>query len=304
MYTFGSNVFHKKNDVWEEHINDTIFYYNELYKDSDIYILEDSGRNIQLKLWYKNPRKCLLEMSIEGKGFKSLYTNGVYSNKPCPKVYNINKYQQTPQITRGTKPIAIVALATPNMKSMTDLSFANHKFYAEKHGYNYICYSDSMVDLKYVTWNKVYVLLNYINSFKYVVWIDADAIITNMDISIESVIAKQESKHLHVCDDIGNWRLNTGVMIWENCEWSKQVLEDWAAMEKIPHNQGAEQQQLINYLRKKDNECVHWHVHNRRLFNAHPKEHCEGDFILHMMGLSGAERIKTFTKWNKHLGVL
>ena len=93
-------------------------------------------------------------------------------------------------------------------------------------------------------------------------------------------------------------------MIWENHDWSKKVIEDWSLMEKIPHNQGAEQQQLINYLRNHDNNCEYWHVFNRHLFNTHPKEHKKDDFVLHMMGLSGEERISTFTKWNKSLGVV
>jgi hypothetical protein len=132
---------------------------------------------------------------------------------------------------------------------------------------------------------------------------DADAIFTNLDVTLESIIEKNKSKHLWVCDDIGGWRLNTGVMIWENHEWCTKVIEDWSAMEKIPHNQGAEQQQLINYLQKHDNTCENWHVYNRRLFNTHPKEHKDGDFILHMMGLSGEERIETFTSWNNKLGI-
>ena len=301
MYTFGKNTFYKKTKNWEEHVDDTIFYYNELYSDNEVSILEDSGRNIKLKLWHKTP--CLLEMSVDNSHFQKLYDNGIYSNTPCPKVYSIKKYSCTPSFFRGKKNIAIVALATPNMKSMSDISFANHAFYAKKHNYNYISYYNTLVDFKYVTWNKVFVISDLLSSFKYICWIDADAIFTNMDTTLESIINQNPQKHLHVCDDIGGWRLNTGVMIWENCDWSKQVLKDWSEMEKIPHNQGAEQQQLINYLKKHDNDCVHWHVYNRKLFNAHPKEHSEGDFILHMMGLSGTERIKTFTEWNKKLNV-
>jgi hypothetical protein len=301
MYTFGKNTFQKKKHNWEEHVADTIFYYDELYSDKEVSIFEDSGRNLKLKLWHKTP--CLLEISVDNNAFQKLYDNGIFSNTPCPKIYNIKKQQSSPLFCRGKKNIAIVTLATPNMKSMTDISFKNHAFYAKKHDYNYVSYYDSLVDFKYVTWNKVFAISDLISSFEYICWIDADAIFTNMDTTLESIIEQNPQKHLHVCDDIGGWRLNTGVMIWENCEWSTRVLKDWSEMEKIPHNQGAEQQQLINYLKKHDNDCIHWHVYNRKLFNAHPKDHTEGDFVLHMMGLSGTERIKTFTEWNKNLEV-
>lgn len=304
MFTFGNNVFYKKGNIWEEHIENTIFYYKELYSDDQLSIFEDSGRKMQLKLFHKDLDNCKVELSVGNGDFSLLYSKGVYSDKPCPKIFDIKQKNQTPSITRGKKQIAIVSLATENMRAMTDISFKNHKYYAQKYDYNYLCYFDTMVDLRFVTWNKVFVIKELLHSFKYVMWIDADAIFTNMDITLESIIEKEPEKHLWVCDDIGGWRLNTGVMIWENHDWSKKVIEDWSLMEKIPHNQGAEQQQLINYLRNHDNNCVNWHVFNRHLFNTHPKEHKKDDFVLHMMGLSGEERISTFTKWNKSLGVV
>lgn len=302
MYIFGNNIFYKKQDSWEEHINDSIFYYKEAYKDKDFILLEDTGRKIHLKLWY-DPNDCKIEISINNECFKLLYKNGKYSDTPLPKVYNIKKFDVTPKFRRGEKSIAIVSLATPNMKEMTDLSFINHIHYAKKHNYNYIFYDNTLVDFKYVTWNKVYVLMELINSFEYIFWIDADAIFTNMDITLESIIEKNPNKSLHVCDDIGGWKLNTGAMIWKNNKWSKDVIQQWASMEKIPHNQGAEQQQLINFLINHDKSRKNWHVYNRRLFNAHPKDHQNGDFILHMMGLSGKQRIKTFTEWNSKLNI-
>lgn len=304
MYTFGKNVFFRKPNIgWEEHVENTIFYYKDLYEDEEVFIFEDKGRKTQLKLWHRNPKSCKIEVSNGNNKFTQLYTNGVYSNTPCPKVYHIYKNDVQPNITKGEKNIAIVALATPNMKSMTDVSFLNHKYYAQKYNYNYLSFNDTIVDLRYVTWNKVFVLKQYLKKYDYVMWIDADAIFTNLEITIESIVQKNPDKYLWVCDDIGGWRLNTGVMIWKNSDWSLKVLEEWSTMEKIPHNQGAEQQQLINYLTKNDNNCCNWHVYNRRLFNTHPKEHKKGDFILHMMGLSGEERIKVFNKWNKLLGI-
>ena len=55
MYTFGNNVFYKKpNLIWEEHINETIFYYKEIYTDESLSIIEDSGRGIKLKINFTN----------------------------------------------------------------------------------------------------------------------------------------------------------------------------------------------------------------------------------------------------------
>ena len=147
-----------------------------------------------------------------------------------------------------------------------------------------------MVDVNYVTWNKVYALQKHLSDFEYLIWIDSDAIITNMNIKIEDIIKREPDKKLYVCDDIGGWRLNTGVMIWKNDKWSHKIIQEWSEMEKIKHNQGAEQQQLIHLLKKEDDKCINWHVFNRKVFNTHPKEH--------------KGRIKIFKYWNTQLKVL
>ena len=106
----------------------------------------------------------------------------------------------------------------------------------------------------------------------------------------------------NICDDIGGWTVNTGVMFWRNTSWTRQMMNRWKVKEKLLHAQGAEQNQLIDILREEDpNRYV---ILSRKEFNQHPKEHKEGDFILHMMGYGGEERIKKFQEWNKKLGLM
>lgn len=305
IYIFGLSEFHKKSyDDWHEinTMNESVcFKYKEIYHDNDLKVLEDKNRDIQLKL-YTNPKEIKVLISTGMNEFGKLYSNGSIKKE---QTFDILKHNIEPQVqTKGSKKIALMALATPNMREMTNVSYANHKHYAKKFDYSYFTYFDSMVDINFVTWNKVFALKKHLQEYDYLIWIDADAIITNMNISIESIIEKQPNKSLYVCDDIGGWRLNTGVMIWKNTEWSQNIIEKWTKMEKLKHNQGAEQQQLIHLLRKEDNNCSNWHVFNRHEFNTHPKEHKGGDFILHMMGLSGHERIKTFKYWNSQLKVI
>jgi hypothetical protein len=68
-------------------------------------------------------------------------------------------------------------------------------------------------------------------------------------------------------------------------------------MNHITHDKGAEQSQLIELLKTQNPH--HFKIFPRKCFNQHPKEYITGDFILHMMGMSCAERIQRFIAINK-----
>eukprot|EP00299_Pterocystis_sp_00344_P014106 c6977_g1_i2.p1 GENE.c6977_g1_i2~~c6977_g1_i2.p1 ORF type:complete len:144 (+),score=32.63 c6977_g1_i2:135-566(+) len=134
-------------------------------------------------------------------------------------------------------------------------------------------------------------------------WIDSDAIFTDMEKRIEHVIAKAPTKNFLACGDIGGWMLNTGVMIFKRGGWAEQLLADLWAMEHFGHDRAAEQFQLIQLLRKKDPNQLEWQLFPECEFNCHPRHHQPGHYIMHMMGDSGDNRIRTFSEWNTRLGV-
>jgi hypothetical protein len=112
-----------------------------------------------------------------------------------------------------------------------DFASLNHHEYSNKHGYSYIKeivknndYSDW-----HPTWIKIEVLKKYLPLYDYVVWIDADAVFVNQDITIENLIAGNVDlviPKLELDRVSGNmWtHTTTGFMIWKNCEWSNNVL--------------------------------------------------------------------------------
>ncbi len=177
----------------------------------------------------------------------------------------------------------------------------NHEFYTSKHNYQYHIYTHSLVDESIPTWNKVVALKNHIKDHDYIVWIDSDLVFTNLDIKIEDIIAKQPKKDLLVCDDIGGWTLNSGVLIIKKTEWSMNMLDKLWNMEHLPHYKGAEQAQLIELLKSESKD--RYYIFPRSEFNQHPKEWKQGMFILHMMGYSYEEREKRFKEINKKLNI-
>ena len=88
---------------------------------------------------------------------------------------------------------------------------------------------------------------------------------------------------------------NSGVMLWRNTEWSRGMLEKLWAMEHLPFMRGGEQAQLIKLLQQEDPEQRRHYIFDQSVFNANPKVHHKGLFIIHMMGHSNTERVKTFS---------
>jgi hypothetical protein len=113
-----------------------------------------------------------------------------------------------------------------------DFASFNHHEYSNKHGYSYIkeiVKNENYTDW-HPTWIKIDVLKKYLPLYDYVVWIDADAVFVDQDITIENlidddvvdlVIPKLELDRVS-----GNmWtHTTTGFMIWKNSEWSNNVL--------------------------------------------------------------------------------
>lgn len=209
--------------------------------------------------------------------------------------------------------VAMVTAGTTNLVRTSSLSSELNMRYARLQGYAFYQYHDVMVPKYMVTWNKVRVLIDMFDRTKHewIMWLDTDAVVTNRSFVLEDIITAAESLRnksdssptpedgkldLLVCDDIGGWELNTGVMLWRNTEWSRSILEKLWAMEHLPHMQGAEQGQLIQLLRQEDPGRRHHHILHQSAFNAHPKVHHDGLFILHMMGFSEKERVKRFSK--------
>ena len=111
------------------------------------------------------------------------------------------------------------------------------------------------------------------------------------------IIEKYNNFDLIVCDDIGGWKLNAGVILMKNCAWTKQLVNEWKDMNHTPHLQGGDQIQLIRSLESKKHDQNRYTILPRKIMNQHPDEFEDGDFILHMMGKSETERIERFKQY-------
>lgn len=265
-------------------------------------ILHDSKRNLWVKI--ANEQAFFKTMGEERIGEWVLFTEGLWESQTLISYQHSKKTNEVKPIISFTgKKIGLVSLRTPQTMDWAFSSELNQRHYCKLHGYTYILYNDIPIKAEIPHWNKVAILLEHLSKYDWLVWIDSDAIFTKINQKLEEVIAKESNKDLLLCDDIGGWQLNTGVMFLKNTEWTKNIFLKLWCMEHVPHSKAAEQSSLIHLLQTEDPQKEKHHIFSQTEFNTHPKAHTGNEFVLHMMGLGGEERLKTFTYWNNKLGV-
>lgn len=177
-------------------------------------------------------------------------------------------------------------------KITTRWSRQNKIEYCKKHDYDFIEDESIHDESKTIPWSKIPLILKYINNFDYIVWVDADMLIMNPNITIESFIDKYPD-HDIICGN--DWKMiNTGFMIIKNSDFSKQFYQ--AVFDNIYNPEDDKQGRYNNheqgsFINLHDRNHMNCNDHikvtsprdmNSYWFNFHP-----GDFILHFAAVRG-----------------
>jgi len=128
--------------------------------------------------------------------------------------------------------IALLQFYTNNI-SYGLYSEAINKKYCEEKGYTYICDKDdtkirSISENRSLHWCKIKIVKELLdnNDFDYVLFLDADAIISDFNQNIEDFI--DDNYNIIFAEDVGSHSsMNTGVFLIKNNEWSKNFLNVW-----------------------------------------------------------------------------
>jgi len=89
--------------------------------------------------------------------------------------------------------IAIVTLFDKNYAELGKYSIENKKRYAKKHGYHLIWFEDILDKTRPPQWSKILAVQQVLKNYRWVWWIDIDAMIVNYDIKLESIIDEKYS---------------------------------------------------------------------------------------------------------------
>lgn len=239
--------------------------------------------------------------------------------KDLPLISEIDFSKFKPEIINPNKKIAFVYLYTPNISSYAQHSIKNLTYYVITHGYTLIIYNELFNEDVVPCWNKVIAILANLKSYDYIVWFDADAIISNPNIRIENFIKSNPEKDLLICYDCEKEKecINSGIMIIANTDWAYDLFKKtWES--PIPHLHN--DQNVLYYVILSEihhdqefkikypeicNDDVHPKVQilSENNFNCHITNYNSGDFIIHLMGLDTESRINIMRQINTVLGL-
>jgi hypothetical protein len=180
--------------------------------------------------------------------------------------------------------IAVATLYTPEIADIGVLTSEVLCAYAARHGYAALIATRLIDESRPASWSKLLLVEHYLArtpSCEWVMWIDADAVVTNPAQKVEDLI-DQEVDFL-AAEDLPPSPINLGVFLVRNCPAALDLLRRAYAKVQYIHHPWWEQPAVAEALRE-SGARLRSRVVSRRLFNSFAGEHQEGDFILHFAG--------------------
>lgn len=243
----------------------------------------------------------MLFSPIPGVGFHIMDQSGI------DPYFDINAlWDSTPKLweTADTTQFAIVSMYNEAHRELGEVTWPNKEAYAEKHGYGSYCKTADF-EMTPIHFEKLVIMLDLMNAnpdLGWVWWLDNDAIITNDEITLESIV--DNNYHVIITSDIAS--LNAGSFMVRNTlqgrNWLQFTLDK--GLEHYKDNRWPEQQPMTDfYLKFKDIvKVVPQKIMNSYLYDVYKVpgydlldtngQWTEGDFVLHMPAIPNPTRIQ------------
>lgn len=109
---------------------------------------------------------------------------------------------------------AVLQLATVDTDRYSSFTLCHNYNYCLRHGYEHVVVKDRLSD-RWPGWDKVRILMKYLDEFDTLFVLDADAIFMDFQRTIRSFVGRGQ-KELVICQDDGDtrdYRVNTGAVL-------------------------------------------------------------------------------------------
>jgi len=140
--------------------------------------------------------------------------------------------------------IGVITLAYGE-KFLNDIKYGRITLenYCKKHNYDLLEDVNLLREHdREIQWTKILLIQKFLNLniYDYLVWIDADTMILNAEITLESFVDRlMNNKDVMYSRDFGGW-VNNGVIFIKNTKFSKQYFEEsWNHTNEICREQGS-----------------------------------------------------------------
>lgn len=194
--------------------------------------------------------------------------------------------------TKAEKKIAVatVCIGESYIKNMWP-GITSKADYCNKHGYIFILQTTSLDETKPLIWSKLILIKKLLDEgYDCVAYIDADAIITNKTIKIESII-ETYAKPIIVTEDVNG--VNIGNIIVRNTAESKGFIDDCLNQKGFYFKEPWYEQAAFVYVMNANDKFSHDNIGivPKRVINSYVNDWHQNDFIVHLAGIYG-ERVR------------
>jgi galactosyl transferase GMA12/MNN10 family len=208
--------------------------------------------------------------------------------------------------------IAILSIAVgQEWNELKKITFANKGEYSDRWDYDFHYSEVTLDESRPIAWSKILLIEKYLPLYDWIFWSDADSLIMNFTISLDSFVSELTTQHdekIIIGEDYNG--INSGSFFIRNDEWSFNIINSiyqhipftnhpwWenAAFHYLYHGVVdmiiGSKNFAAKYMCENLDNKKHFKVVSQRLFNSYPDNFADGDFIIHMPGMSNSERVK------------
>lgn len=213
----------------------------------------------------------------------------IYHEIARPRVHRPQRYRIA---------VLVVLIGDAEYKGMFGMCIDTIRAYCELNGYEYIEHGMKYYEDRAPAWSRIGYLKQIIKhrrDITHVLYIDADAMVTNHRFKIEQLVDVMESKSKNILFTIDSENnLNDGVAIYKNDlkTWKiLDVVESYREYDDHPQWENAAFMRAV----VDDHFCnaAILKMANPRLMNSYIKGRCRwqfGDFIVHFAGIKNEDR--------------
>ncbi len=191
--------------------------------------------------------------------------------------------------------LVLTMVCTREIFSYAQYSSEVNGMYCKRHGIKFRCHVESLNRNRPPHWSKMPAMLQMMPVADWVIWMDADAIVTNFDKSFIPII-EETDKPIIMGKDRNGW--NSGVFLVRSCERGEEFLKWVNRQTKFIGKRWEEQAAIMHAfdtvfaddVYEVERQKINAYSNNR---NGRPWQ--EGDFILHTVNMKeNWIRVRTF----------
>jgi FkbM family methyltransferase len=142
----------------------------------------------------------------------------------------------------------ICSLATGDYRSLLSRSALSFERYAERWGWDLVLSTEHLADGRPAPWAKVPLLRSLLDEYDWVLWLDADVVIVDLDADISAEI--QDDKDLYLVEHpwLEQYTANSGVVLLRSCAWSRDFLDQVWALDRYAEHPWWENAAVLHLL--------------------------------------------------------